>query len=105
MSNYVILSDLIYKAKSEQPSVKSVDEIMTHFLNDNQVDELVKMIGYRCRHDTKAKLRRRLELPLALLRNHGIYCRVVITENGCDYICGQSWDDEMRTLSECLINN
>lgn len=99
MSNYVSLSDLIYKAKSEQNFDVQID------LSNDQVDELVKMIGYRCRHDTKAKLRRRLELPLALLRNHGIYGRVVITENGCDYICGQSWDDEMRTLRECLINN
>lgn len=99
MSNYVSLSDLIYKAKSEQNFDVQID------LSNDQVDELVKMIGYRCRHDTKAKLRRRLELPLALLRNHGIYGRVVITENGCTYYCGQSWDDEMRTLRECLINN
>lgn len=105
MSDYVSLSDLISKATAERPTVKSVDEIIDHFLNDDQIEALVAMIGYRCRRDTKAKLRRRLDRPLSLFHNYGIYGRLIITENGCDYHCGQSWDDEMRTLRECIINN
>jgi hypothetical protein len=74
-------------------------------LSKEQIDLVVSMIGYRCRHDTKARLKRRLALPLALLKNHGIYDRLMIGDRSIEYVCGQSWDDEMRTLRECLIKN
>ena len=74
-------------------------------LTDDQIDMVVSMIGHRCRHDTKAQLKRRLSLPLALIKNHGIDDRLLIGDISIDYVCGQSWDDEMRTLRECLIKN
>jgi hypothetical protein len=99
------LSDRIWTAKKEQPHTKHIDEIFPHMLSHKQIDLLVSMIGYRCRAETKSKLQRRLALPLSLLKNHGIYDRLMIGDQSVEYICGQSWDDEMRTLRECLIKN
>ena len=68
-------------------------------------DSIVALIGKGCRKDTKERLWRRLSLPLNLLQDHGIYRRLDITDNGCDYTCGQSWTDEMRVLRDCLLKN
>lgn len=92
------LSDMIWSAKKCEKNTQ-ID------LSKDQIDLIVSMIGYRCRHDTKARLKRRLALPLALLKNHGIYDRLMIGDRSIEYVCGQSWDDEMRTLRECLIKN
>jgi hypothetical protein len=92
------LSDLIWCAKNYKRD-HQID------LSKNQIDMIVSMIGYRCRAETKSKLQRRLALPLSLLKNHGIYDRLMIGDQSVEYICGQSWDDEMRTLRECLIKN
>jgi hypothetical protein len=99
------LSDRIWDAKKDQPHTQYVDEIMTHMLSHQQIDMIISMIGYRCRQDTKKRLKRRLALPLALLKNHGIYDRLMIGDRSIEYVCGQSWDDEMRVLRECLIKN
>jgi hypothetical protein len=97
------LGNRIWDAKKEQPHTKHIDQIMPHILTDNQIDMVVSMIGYRCRQDTKAQLKSRLSLPLALIKNHGIYDRLLIGDRSIEYVCGQSWDDEMRTLRQCLL--
>jgi hypothetical protein len=97
MSYYISLSDLIHDSKNKHNS-------RVH-LTLGERDSIVALIGKGCRKDTKERLWRRLSLPLSLLQDHGIYRRLVITDNGCDYTCGQSWGDEMRTLRECLIKN
>ena len=105
MINCISLSDLIHDAKIDRPKTKTVEQIMTHMLGEKQIEALVKMIGHGCRKETKNRLWRRLSLPLSLLQNHGIYDRLIITDNGCDYTCGQSWTDEMRVLRDCLLKN
>ena len=73
-------------------------------LTDQQKADILSMVGAKCRQTTKAKLARRLELPLSLWENFGIFTRITLTDNEANYICGQSWHDEMRTLRECIIN-
>jgi len=68
------------------------------------VDGLVSMITYRCKQKTVDKLKRRLTTQALLLKHHGIYDRMTYKENGWEYNCGQSWNDEMRTIRECLID-
>lgn len=72
-------------------------------LTEEQKADFVRMIGSGCRQATKEKLARRVELPLSLWGSFGIFSRVVF-RNGTDYICGQSWTDEMRTLRECVLD-
>lgn len=93
---YESLSDLIYRAKK--------GELPNSTLNESQIESLVSMIGSRCRSVTKDKLRRRLSVPLSCLKNYGIYGRVIIKDKHADYICGQDWNSEMKTLRECFLD-
>jgi hypothetical protein len=72
-------------------------------LNEAQQNAILSIIGKGCRQPTKERLARRLALPLSLWERFGIYSRLIIEEAGAYYICGQSWNDEMRTLRECIL--
>ena len=72
-------------------------------LTDEAKADILAMVGKGCREKTRQRLARRLELPLSLWQRYGIYSRIILTDKGADYICGQSWTDEMRTLRECMI--
>lgn len=95
---YFNLGRAIYDAKNG-----SIDDTSTT-LNDAQINDILGMIGHRCRVKTKNRLASRLRLPLSLWTRYGIYSRMMLNANGADYICGQSWDDEMRTLRECILD-
>lgn len=73
-------------------------------ITENQRLSLLRMIGSGCRQKTKEKLARRISLPLSLWANYGIFTRVVFENDDTNYICGQSWTDEMRTLRECILD-
>jgi len=30
---------------------------------------------------------------------------MTLDDKGAEYVCGQSWPDEMRTLRNCIIGN
>jgi hypothetical protein len=68
------------------------------------VGGLMSLISSRCRKKTKDTLKRRLTTQVSLLKQCGIFTRMTYGENGWDYCCGQSWNDEMRTIRECLID-
>lgn len=72
-------------------------------LNEKQREAFLSLIGKGCRANTKEKLFLRLQVPLSLWKRYGIYSRVILTDNDVEYICGQSWNDEMRTLRECIL--
>lgn len=80
---------------------RKVDSI--HALNEKQREAFLSLIGKGCRQSTKDKLDRRLQIPLSLWKRYGIFSRVILTDNDVEYICGQSWTDEMRTLRECIL--
>lgn len=88
------LSNRIYDAKFNGGA--------TH-LSESEQASFVSIIGERCRANTKARLARFVELPLSLWDDYGIYRRVTFVDGRVDYICGQSWTDEMRTLRECIL--
>ena len=88
------LSNRIYDAKFNNGA--------TH-LSDSERASLVEVIGARCRANTKTRLARLVQLPLSNWTDYGIYRRVTFVDGEVDYICGQSWTDEMRTLRECIL--
>lgn len=73
-------------------------------LTDKQKADIWLMVGKKCRSHTKARLSRMIDLPLSLWEKYGIYSRVTLDHEGASYICGQSWNDEMATLRECILN-
>lgn len=88
------LNNLIWDAKHSEG---------TFSLTDKQKADILRMVGNKCRHETKARLSRRLDVPLSCWESFGIYSRMTLDDKGADYICGQSWPDEMRTLRECIL--
>lgn len=75
-------------------------------LTDHQQTEILSIIGKGCRAETKARLSRRLQLPLALFPSYGIFSRLIIADDSDRapyYICGQSWADEMQTLRKLIL--
>ena len=88
------LSYAIYEAKHKNGA--------SH-LTEVQQAAIVAFVGKRCRQSTISTLWRRMALPLSLWKDYGIYSRITLTNEGASYCCGQSWDDEMRTLRECMI--
>jgi hypothetical protein len=72
-------------------------------LTEKQKEDIHAMVTKRCRQETKDKVRRRLELPLSLWKSYGIYHRMTLNDKGAEYVCGQSWPDEMRTLRQCIL--
>jgi len=89
------LSNRIYDAKFNNGA--------TH-LSESEQTILLTIIGKGCRANTKDKLTRRIALPLSLWTDYGIFRRVTFENGEVDYICGQSWTDEMRTLRECILD-
>ena len=81
---------------------------VTATLSEEQRDEILRIIGKGCRVKTVERLSRRLMLPLSLWNRYGIYSRLILKDERTSepyYICGQSWNDEMRTLRECILEN
>lgn len=77
-----------------------------HTLTDHQQSEILSIIGKGCRAETKARLSRRLQLPLALFPSYGIFSRLIIADDNDRapyYICGQSWTDEVQTLRKLIL--
>jgi hypothetical protein len=62
---------------------------------------VLQLIGKGCRAKTKETLERRLKF-IHIGPNYGIYGRLIV-EPEVRYVCGQSWNDEMRTLRECIL--
>ncbi len=93
--NQINLSRMIYDARFKDG--------VTH-LTPTQQAAIIAMVGKGCRKPMREKLWRRLGLPLSLWKDYGIYSRLVQHGTGFEYICGQSWTDEMRTLRECMTS-
>jgi hypothetical protein len=73
-------------------------------LSDTEQVALFNLLAKGTRQKTRERLARRVELPLSLWKSYGIYSRVTFVSGDVDYICGQSWPDEMRTLRACILD-
>ena len=72
-------------------------------LSETEIDNMVLLLGHKCKAETKAKLYRRLRL-VSLMPCYGIYDRVMIHDNGnVSYCAGQSYPDEIRTVRKLIL--
>ncbi len=73
-------------------------------LTAKDIDQLVELLGYRCRAETCNKIRRRLESTTSLIPMYGILERLTLEDHGWAYCAGQSYTDEIRTVRNIIIN-
>jgi hypothetical protein len=89
------LSNRIWDAKNAEGS---------QYLSDLEQVALFDLLARGTRQKTRERLARRVQLPLSIWKDYGIYSRVTFVDGDVDYICGQSWADEMRTLRQCILD-
>lgn len=70
-------------------------------LTEEEIDALVALLGSRCHEKTVRRLRSVLTYP-AGVGMYGIYNRVMLTPR-MQYIAGQHYPSEIRTVRECLL--
>jgi hypothetical protein len=89
------LSTLIYEAKHKDGQ---------RCLTEAEQDSLYILLVKGCRAKTRAKLVRKVALPLALWEDFGIYRRVELDAGVFYYCAGQSYTDEIRTVRDLILD-
>jgi hypothetical protein len=72
-------------------------------LTENDIDEILAIVGKGCRDNTKKRLRSILTYGRSTIPSYGIFNRLCKESHGWDYCAGQSYTDEIRTLRECIL--
>jgi hypothetical protein len=73
-------------------------------LTDTQKDQLFGLLAGRTRADTRYRLQRRINLPLALWPNYGIFSRVHFEPDGrVSYCAGQDYPAEISYIRGLII--
>lgn len=71
-------------------------------LTENDIDQIIEIIGHGCQANTVQLLRRRLELFPSLIPNYGILDRLIKEQGQWAYCAGQSYPDEIRTVRQII---
>ena len=72
-------------------------------LTENDIDQIISVIGYRCRIKTCNRLRSIITYSPSLIPSYGIFERLIKENDRWEYVAGQSYPDELRTLRECIL--
>lgn len=72
-------------------------------LTQVDIDQLVLLLTYRCRIKTTNSIRSILTYSPSLIPQYGIFNRLIKENDRWEYVAGQSYTDEMRTLRECIL--
>lgn len=72
-------------------------------LTQDDINQILAIVSYRCRTKTTNRLRSILTYGTSSIGNFGIFDRLIKENNRWDYIIGQSYTDEIRTLRECIL--
>jgi len=71
-------------------------------LTDDDIDQIISIVGKRCRIKTIHRLRSCLNF--GPFKSYGIFNRLIKDDNGeWSYIAGQSYPDEIKTLRQCIL--
>ena len=77
--------------------------IRSRGLSESDIDAIVAIVGERCRHKTKARLRSILTYGASTIPNYGIMGRLICDGKRWKYIAGQYYTGEIKTLRECIL--
>ncbi len=84
---------------------KTFNELKTQ-LTEKDIDEILTIVGYRCRVNTINKLGARLTYSPSTIPNYGILERLTKDSYGLwSYCAGQSYTDEIRTIREIFLKD
>ena len=73
-------------------------------LTAEQKDSLYRMLSGRIRQPTRVKLRRRIDMPISLWPNYGIFGRVMLEDDGqFSYCAGQDYPSEIALVRKLLL--
>lgn len=72
-------------------------------LTDKDIEQILAIVGYRCRIKTHKRLESILKYGLHTIPCYGIFERLLKEGNTWEYVAGQSYVDEIRTLRECIL--
>jgi hypothetical protein len=73
-------------------------------LSDQDIDELVAIIGHRCHPKTKTRIRSILKYDSSRIPMAGILDRLSKESHGWQYFAGQSYPDEIRVVRQLILN-
>lgn len=73
-------------------------------LTDDDIDQLVNIIGSKCRHATKVRIRSVLTYGPSTIPDLGIMRRLIKDEGTrkWEYVAGQSYPDEIRVVRNII---
>ena len=77
--------------------------IRSRGLSESDIDAIVTIVGERCRHKTKARLRSILTYGASTIPNYGIMGRLLWDGKRWEYIAGQYYTGEIKTVRECIL--
>lgn len=72
-------------------------------LTEQDIDQIMAIVGARCRIKTLNRLRSILTYHPSSVGNFGILERLIKEGNTWSYCAGQSYPDEIRTVRECIL--
>jgi len=72
-------------------------------LTENDIDQIVAIVGYHCRLKTLQRLRSVLTYHPSSVGHFGILGRLIKEGDKWGYVAGQSYPDEIRTVRECIL--
>lgn len=72
-------------------------------LTSGQREEIMSLLSGRVRAETRARLQRRIELPLSLWPMYGIFDRIHFEGDFARYCAGQDYGAEIRYIRELIL--
>lgn len=72
-------------------------------LTEQDIDQIIAIVGHRCRIKTCKRLRSILTYSPSAIENFGIMGRLVKDGGTWHYCAGQSYPDEIRTVREIIL--
>jgi hypothetical protein len=72
-------------------------------LSDNDIDQILAILGYRCRVGTIRRMRSVLTYAPSAIPTYGILSRLMKDGDTWSYCAGQSYPDEIRTIKEIIL--
>lgn len=72
-------------------------------LTENDIDQIIELIGSRCRVKTLNRLRSILTYGPSTVGSYGILNRLMKEDSGWSYCAGQSYTDEIRIVRNLIL--